>query len=121
MRAALVIAATALLLPTLACAQNTKSFSGRATYYDKNYKGKTASGAIYDAAQFTAAHRSLAFGTRLRVTDKRTGKSVIVVVTDRGPFVRNVVLDLSYAAAQSLGMIARGVIPIEAEPTISTE
>jgi rare lipoprotein A len=126
MRAVLIIAATTLLLPGLACAQTsksfaTKSFSGRASYYDKNYKGKTASGAAYDGAQFTAAHRTLAFGTRLRVTDKRTGRSVIVVVTDRGPFVQNVVLDLSYAAAKSLGMVARGIIPIEARLASSTE
>jgi rare lipoprotein A len=120
MRAGLVIAAT-ILLPGLACAQTSKSFSGRASYYDKNYKGKTASGAVYDGAQFTAAHRNLAFGTRLRVTDKRTGRSVIVVVNDRGPFVRDVVLDLSYAAAKSLGMVARGIIPIKAEPAAATE
>jgi rare lipoprotein A len=115
MRLGFVILAVAALTPSLACAQASKSFSGRASYYDKNYKGRTASGAAYESGQFTAAHRTLPFGTRLKVTDRRTKRTIIVVVNDRGPFVRNVVLDLSYAAAKGLNMISRGVIPIEAE------
>jgi rare lipoprotein A len=118
MHAAFVVFAMITLTPCLACAE-TVNFSGRASYYDQHYKGKTASGETYDPQKLTAAHRTLPFGTKLKVTDKRTQRTVIVVVNDRGPFTRNVVLDLSYAAAKSLNMIARGVVPIEAEPAIA--
>jgi rare lipoprotein A len=63
----------------------------------------------------TAAHRSLPFGTLVRVTDPRTGKSVVVRITDRGPTLRSRVLDLSAAAARSLGITDRGVTEIRAE------
>ena len=116
MRALVVIllAGSAAMLPALALAE-TNTFSGKAAYYGNNYKGKTASGQIYDGAKFTAAHKTLPFGTRLRVTDSRTGRSVIVVVNDRGPFTPGRVIDLSLAAATSIGMVARGVIPVNVE------
>ena len=69
----------------------------------------------HDGAKFTAAHKTLPVGTRLRVTDTRTKRSVVVVVNDRGPFTPGRVIDLSLAAATSLGMIARGVIPVNVE------
>jgi rare lipoprotein A len=110
----ILLGAAVAMMPALALAE-TKTFSGRAAYYDKNYKGKTASGQLYDGGKFTAAHKTLPFGTRLRVTDSRTGRSVVVVVNDRGPFTPGRVIDLSLAAATSLGMIARGVIPVNVE------
>jgi rare lipoprotein A len=63
-------------------------------------------------AVFTAAHRSLAFGTRLRVTNKNNGRSVVVRVNDRGPFIRGRVLDLSRGAAQNIGMVASGTASV---------
>ena len=110
----ILLAGAAGMMPALAFAQS-KTFSGRAAYYDKSYKGKTASGQIYDGAKFTAAHKTLPFGTRLRVIDTRTRRSVVVVVNDRGPFTPGRVIDLSLGAASSLGMIARGVIPVNVE------
>ena len=110
----IVLAGAAFMLPALAIAQ-TKTFSGKAAWYGNHYKGRTASGEIYDGAKFTAAHKTLPFGTRLRVTDTRTGRNVVVVVNDRGPFTPGRVIDLSLAAATSLGMIARGVIPVNVE------
>lgn len=95
-----------------AAAQNSRTFSGIASYYDKNYKGKTASGAIYDGSKFTAAHRTLPFGTRVVVTDKKTNRSVTVIVNDRGPFIKGRVIDLSYVAATALRMEARGLIQV---------
>jgi rare lipoprotein A len=87
---------------------------GRASFYA--YKaGKTASGAAFNAHGMTAAHRSLPFGTRLRVTNLKTSKSVEVVVTDRGPVSRTRVLDLSFGAAKALGMMQDGVARIRAE------
>jgi rare lipoprotein A len=89
-------------------------FVGRASYISYS-GGKTASGAPYRPQAFTAAHRTLPFGTRVQVTDVKTGKSVHVTVTDRGPAIRNRVLDLSLGAAQALGMIDRGIVQVRAE------
>lgn len=91
-----------------------REFSGIASYYDKNYQGKTASGARYDSSKFTAAHRTLPFGTRLTVVDPRSHRVVTVVVNDRGPFVKGRVLDLSFSAAQALRMTGRGVMKVSA-------
>jgi rare lipoprotein A len=95
-------------------ASSTKFFTGKASYISYT-GGKTASGAPYRPQAFTAAHRTLPFGTRLEVTDVRSGKHVQVTVTDRGPFVRGRVLDLSRGAAQALGMKGRGVIQVRTE------
>lgn len=97
-----------------ASAQGPKNFSGVAAYYSKDYKGRTASGAQYDPGKFTCAHRTLPFGTRLRVTDTRTNRSVDVVVNDRGPFTKGRVIDLSLAAAKELRMTGRGLIKVTA-------
>jgi rare lipoprotein A len=67
---------------------------------------------MYD---LTAAHRTLPLGTRLRVTNLIDGRSVIVTITDRGPFVKNRLIDLSYAAAREIGMIVRGTAPVRLE------
>jgi rare lipoprotein A len=89
-------------------------FVGRASYYA--YRGgRTASGQSFDAQTLTAAHRTLPFGTRLRVTDLKTRKSVNVVITDRGPALLGRVLDLSYGAAKALGIEDRGVVQVRAE------
>lgn len=99
---------------TSAFAQSSKGFSGVAAFYSTDYSGRTACGERYDPKKYTAAHRSLPFGTRLRVTDPRSQRSVIVVVNDRGPFTRGRVLDLSLAAAKALHMIDRGLMKVTA-------
>jgi rare lipoprotein A len=73
-----------------------------------------ATGARYNPDGLTAAHRTLPFGTRLRVTDLISNRSVVVTINDRGPFIAGRVLDLSRGAAQQLGMIGRGVTRIKA-------
>ena len=73
----------------------------------------TANGEKFDTHELTAAHRSLPFGTQLRVTNVATGRSVTVRVNDRGPFVRGRVVDVSYSAAQTLGMVGRGVAKVK--------
>ncbi len=100
--------------PGPASAQSAHTFSGLASYYDKDYAGKTAAGDRYDGTKFTAAHRTLPFGTRVVVTDKRTNRSVTVTINDRGPFIKGRVIDLSYAAATALRMQNRGVIEVTA-------
>jgi rare lipoprotein A len=108
--AALVLACG--LISGLASAQESQNFSGRAAHYGKDYKGIVTSGERYDPKKFTAAHRTLPFGTRVLVTDPATHRSVEVVVNDRGPFTSGRVIDLSYAAAEKLGMIGRGLIDV---------
>jgi len=91
-----------------------KVFTGRASYYA--YRGgTTASGQPFSPNGLTAAHRTLPFGTRVRVTDVKTNKSVEVVITDRGPGSRKRVLDLSLGAARALDIGIRGVIRVRAE------
>ena len=90
-----------------------RSFSGMASFYGNESGHKTASGQRFNQEAMTAAHRSLPFGTKLRVT--HSGRSVIVTINDRGPFGKGRVIDLSPAAARVLGMIDRGVIYVKAE------
>jgi len=78
---------------------------GKASYYANSLHGrKTASGQRYNKRKLTAAHRTLPLGTRIKVTNKKTGKWVIVIVNDRGPYSNKYILDLSYRAAKHLGM-----------------
>lgn len=91
-----------------------REFSGVASFYAKDYQGRTASGAAYDSNKLTAAHRTLPFGTRLSVIEPRSHRVVTVVVNDRGPFVKGRVLDLSYSAAEALRMTGRGLITVNA-------
>jgi len=97
-----------------AAEHKAREFSGIAAYYDRHYSGRTASGARYNPTLMTAAHRTLPFGTRVRVTDRKTGRSIEVVINDRGPFTRGRVIDLSLAAAKELRMIDRGLARVTA-------
>ncbi len=84
-------------------------------YHDSLHGNRTASGQIYDKGKMSAAHKSLPLGSRVRVTDKRTGKTIVVQVNDRGPFVKGRIIDLSRRAAKELGIIRRGVAPVKVE------
>jgi rare lipoprotein A len=90
-----------------------RSFSGMASYYGNESGSKTASGARFNQGAMTAAHRSLPFGTKLRVT--HGGRSVVVTINDRGPFIRGRVLDLSTGAARAIGLTSAGVGRVTAE------
>ena len=90
--------------------------SGVASWYGGRWIGrKTANGEIYRAGDMTAAHKTLPFNTRVRVTDVRTGESTVVRINNRGPFVRGRVIDLSVAAASDLGMKHRGLARVKLE------
>jgi rare lipoprotein A (peptidoglycan hydrolase) len=90
--------------------------SGGASWYGERFHGRsTACGEPFDMYAFTAAHRSLPFHTVVRVTDPDTRKSVVVRINDRGPYDRDRVIDLSWAAARDLDMVERGVIEVELE------
>jgi rare lipoprotein A len=87
--------------------------NGTASYYGAELAGRpTASGEPFDPSELTAAHRTLPFGSKLRVTNLRNGRTVVVRVNDRGPFARRRIIDLSYAAAQRLGMVQTGTVRV---------
>jgi len=89
---------------------------GLASWYGGKFQGRrTASGELFDTRQFTAAHKSLPFGTRVLVTNLDNGKSTTVRINDRGPFVPGRVIDLSLAAATAIGLAGRGVAPVRLE------
>jgi rare lipoprotein A len=89
---------------------------GEASWYGVPFHGRQASnGEIYDMNKLTAAHRTLPFETMVRVTNERNGKSTVVRITDRGPFVNNRIIDLSYAAAREIESIGPGVVPVRLE------
>src|SRR5690348_9841663 len=90
--------------------QGAHAQSGRASVYGYD-GGRTASGERASAQGFTAAHRSFPFGSHVRVTNKRNGKSVVVRINDRGPFVKGRVIDVTPAAAHALGF--SGIAPVE--------
>ena len=90
--------------------------TGIASWYGPGFHGKaTASGVIYNQHDLTAAHQTLPLGTRVLVTNLDNGRSIEVLINDRGPFAKGRIIDLSYAAAETLGMIAPGTIPVRIE------
>ena len=102
------------LRTTKEVALKNRQESGKATYYGLRYKSgrKTASDKAYDKNKLTAAHKTLPFGTVVRVTNKKNGKTVDVEITDRGPFGPGRIIDLSLAAAKELDMMKAGVVPV---------
>ena len=92
------------------------SDTGKASYYgDRHHGQRTASGERFDQHALTAAHRSLPFGTRVRVTNLNNERSVVLRINDRGPFVRGRIIDVSRAAAVRLDMLRAGVVPVRVE------
>jgi rare lipoprotein A len=88
----------------------------RASWYGNSFNGKrTASGSIFNSKVLTAAHRSMDFGSKVKVTEMRSGRSVVVEITDRGPYLPGRDIDLSYAAAQALGIVQAGVARVSVE------
>src|SRR4029453_1584358 len=90
-----------------------RGFSGKASYYGNESGSRTASGQRFNQNAMTAAHRSLPFGTKLRVTHR--GQSVVVTINDRGPFIKGRVLGLSTGAARAIGLTGAGVGHVTAE------
>lgn len=100
-------------------APSRRSYSGSGSHHGiASYYGtgtRTASGARFNPRAMTAAHRSLPFGTKVRVTNKRNGRSVVVTINDRGPFIRGRIIDLSTGAADVIGMRRSGLAPVSVE------
>jgi rare lipoprotein A len=90
--------------------------SGMASFYGNEFQSrKTSNGEIFDQAKHTAAHRTLPFGTRLKVTNTQNSKTVVVKVNDRGPFAKGRILDLSSSAFKTIASLNAGVIPVRIE------
>ncbi|SMO59576.1 rare lipoprotein A [Chryseobacterium rhizoplanae] len=96
-------------------ASDAKKTSYASYYHDKFNGRKTASGEVFDNSKFTAANRTLPFGTNVKVTNLKNGKEVIVRINDRGPYHSSRSLDMSKAAFDEIGDISHGTIPVEYE------
>lgn len=119
-KAAFVACALALSVSVPAQAsdkvQALKTITGSASWYGGKFHGRTtANGERYNMNEMTAAHKTLPFGTKVRVTNQRNGQVVTVRINDRGPYAGNRVIDLSRGAAQAVGMIRQGVAPVKIE------
>ena len=107
---------TVVSLFVFAVAELPAQTKGNATYYGNKFHGRrTSDGSRYHRDSLTCAHRTLPFGTYLKVRNPKNDREVVVKVTDRGPFRRGCIVDLSRAAAEQLDMIASGVVPVEVE------
>ncbi|MBQ3781564.1 MAG: septal ring lytic transglycosylase RlpA family protein [Bacteroidaceae bacterium] len=103
-------------LPLLTMAQKPFEEDGEASYYGSAWHGRrTADGGIYDKDAHICAHKTLPFGTRIKVTNKKNGKFTIVTVTDRGPYGPGRIVDLSNAGARDIDIITAGVAPVHLE------
>lgn len=113
---ALVVLAGCGSAPRSSTPASGHSESGMASYYGNEFNGRrTASGERFDQGKLTAAHRTLPFGTRVKVVNRHNGKSVVVRVNDRGPFVKGRVIDLSSAAFRHIAYLGAGVVPVQIE------
>ena len=113
-RGFIALAVLALALPFGSAQARVQE--GLASWYGEQFHGRpTASGELFDSSDMTMAHPTLPFGTRVRVTNLRNGRSVEVRVNDRGPFVGSRIADLSHAAAVTLGMMRRGIARVRIE------
>ncbi|MGZ3216538.1 septal ring lytic transglycosylase RlpA family protein [Paracoccus sp. T5] len=120
LRQAAIAAVASLALVPAALAHESSSAgklkSGMASWYGAAFHGRqTANGETFDMNDLTAAHRSLPFGTRVRVTNEATDKSVVVRINDRGPYAGSRVIDLSKEAAKDIGLVSTGVGRVKLE------
>jgi rare lipoprotein A len=103
-------------LPSASLPESRAAQTGIASWYGPGFHGQaTASGAIYNQYDLTAAHQTLPLGSRVMVTNLNNGKSIDVLINDRGPFAKERIIDLSHAAAQSIDMIGPGTAPVRIE------
>lgn len=115
--AGFIATAGAFLAPATASAEPATAGkhlqSGEASWYGPGFHGRrTASGETFNTNELTAAHRTLPFGTKVRVVNKKTGKSVVVRINDRGPYAHGRVIDLSRASAQAIGISGVGAVAL---------
>ena len=113
MRAAVVALVLAIACGGAQAQKKGAILKGKAAWYGGKFQGrKTASGEKFDKRKLTAAHRKLPFGTKVKVTNLKNRKSVVVRINDRGPYGKGRIIDLSEAAAKKIDMIRSGVVPV---------
>jgi rare lipoprotein A len=96
--------------------KSKKVYKGISSYYGPNFHGKlTANGEIFDMYGITAAHKEIPFNTIVRVTNENNGKTQIIRINDRGPYVDGRILDCSFGAAKKLGFVSEGTAPVKIE------
>lgn len=114
--ASIALSTAALLSPAIAEPDDASGKvvqSGKASWYGPGFHGKrTASGETFNTNELTAAHRTLPFGTKVKVVNKRTGRSVVVRINDRGPYAHGRVIDLSRASAKAIGIDGVGSVTV---------
>lgn len=111
---AVLLAPSTFSLNSIPSAVAASTQSGTASWYGPGFNGRsTASGEIFNMHDLTAAHKTLPFGSRVKVTNLSNGKSVIVRINDRGPYVHGRVIDLSHAAASKIDLIAPGTAAVQ--------
>jgi rare lipoprotein A len=116
-RSWLVVLAGIGVLACLGCAKEpSHTLQGMASWYGAPHHGRlTASGARFNMHELTAAHRTLPLGSKVRVVNLLNDRTVVVTITDRGPFIKGRIIDLSYAAARRIGLIGPGTAPVRLE------
>jgi rare lipoprotein A len=117
-RIILIFFLTLIFSPCILLSQQDSFLTtGKASFYHDKFQGReTSNGEEYNQNDFTAAHRTLPFNTIVHVTNKQNNKSVVVRVNDRGPFRKSRIIDLTRSAAEKLGMIPFGVVPVKIQP-----
>jgi rare lipoprotein A len=109
-------------ISSVARSDHTQSLQGTASYYGAKFQGRrTASGERFNQEALTAAHKTLPFGTRVRVTNLRNGESVEVKINDRGPYIRGRIIDLSKGAAREIGMLRSGTAKVRVKVIASQD
>jgi rare lipoprotein A len=105
-----------VVVPVVPAVKVVNSFQGHASWYGPGFHGRlTANGERFNQNALTAAHKTLPFGTKVRVTNLNNGRSVVVRINDRGPFIRGRLIDLSKGSAQQIGLVASGVANVKLE------
>ncbi len=116
MRACLIASVVTITSMVFAAPSYAHQLSGSASWYGGKFHGRTtANGERYDMHKLTAAHKTLPFGTKVKITNQRNGETVVVRINDRGPYAGRRIIDLSRAAADKIGMLRSGVAPVKVE------
>jgi rare lipoprotein A len=116
LRACLIASVATITSTTRTAPSYAHQLSGAASWYGGKFHGRTtANGERYDMHKLTAAHKTLPFGTKVKITNQRNGETVVVRINDRGPYAGRRIIDLSRAAADKIGMLRSGVAPVKVE------
>jgi rare lipoprotein A len=117
LRKLIMMSVALLCIPTVQANTKAAVLTGKASWYEIKCNGgtHTASGETLNDWAMTAAHKTLPMGTKVRVTNKDNGRSVVVKINDRGPYIKGRIIDVTKGVAQKLGFVVKGVVPVKVE------